>query len=162
MKLLSCECNRTPLMTSQHWFSNGLVPWGSKSLPEPALTEIYDAIGCHQATLTHWGRATHICVGKLTTIGSDNGLSPDRRQAIIRTNAGILLIRHLGTNFSEILIKILLFSFKKMRLKVSSAKRRWFCLGLNVLKVTSGLPTSTEFPYSVRILHAKYGSTNLA
>ena len=24
------------------------------------------------------------------------------------------------------------------------------------------LPTSTEFPYSVRILHAKYGSTNLA
>ena len=26
----------------------------------------------------------------------------------------------------------------------------------------SGLPTSTEFPYSVRILHAKYGSTNLA
>ena len=83
--------------------------------------------------LTHWGRATHICVGKLTTIGSDNGLSPDRRQAIIRTNAGILLGRHLGTNFSEILIEILLFSFKKMRLKVSSAKRRQFCLGLNVL-----------------------------
>ena len=26
----------------------------------------------------------------------------------------------------------------------------------------AGLPTSTEFPYSVRILHAKYGSTNLA
>ena len=35
---------------------------------------------------------THICVNKLTTIGSDNGLSPGRRQAIIRTNAGILLI----------------------------------------------------------------------
>ena len=33
--------------------------------------------------LTHWGRVTHICVGNLTTIGSDNGLSPDRRQAII-------------------------------------------------------------------------------
>ena len=42
--------------------------------------------------LTHWGRATHICVGKLTTIGSDNGLSPGRRQAIIWTIAGILLI----------------------------------------------------------------------
>ena len=27
------------------------------------------------------------------TIGSDNGLSPDRRQAIIWTNADILLIR---------------------------------------------------------------------
>ena len=76
---------------------------------------------------------THICVGKLTIIGSDNGLSPARRQAIIRTNAGLLLIRPLGTNFSEILIAILTFSFKKMRLIVSSAKRRTYCLGLNVL-----------------------------
>ena len=33
--------------------------------------------------LTHWGRATHICVGNLTIIVSDNGLSPGRRQAII-------------------------------------------------------------------------------
>ena len=52
--------------------------------------------------LTHWGRVTHICVSKITIIGSDNGLSPRRRQAIIRTNAGILLIGPLGTNFSEI------------------------------------------------------------
>ena len=52
--------------------------------------------------LTHWGRATHICVGNLTIIGSDNGLSPDRSQAIIWTNARILLIGPLGTNFSEI------------------------------------------------------------
>ena len=74
-----------------------------------------------------------MCVSKLTIIGSDNGLSPDRRQAIIWTNAGILLIRPLGTNFSEILIEILKFSFKKMRLKVSFVKRRPFCLGLNVL-----------------------------
>ena len=84
--------------------------------------------------LTHWGRVTHICVGNLTLIGSDNGLSPDRRQAIIWSNAGILLIRPLGTNFSEILIEILRYSFKKMRLNVSSAKWRPFCLGLNVLK----------------------------
>ena len=83
--------------------------------------------------LTHWGRVTHICVGNLTTIGTDNGLSPGRRQAIIWTNAGILLIRPSWTNFSEILIEIPIFSFKKMRLKVSSAKRRPFCLGLNVL-----------------------------
>ena len=53
--------------------------------------------------LTHWGRVTHICVSELTIIGSDNGLSPGRRQAIIWTNAGILLIRTLGTNVSEIL-----------------------------------------------------------
>ena len=56
--------------------------------------------------LTHWGRVTHICIGKLTIIGSDNGLSPGRGQAIIYTNAGLLLIGPLGTNFSEILIKI--------------------------------------------------------
>ena len=76
---------------------------------------------------------THICVSKLTIIDSDNGLSPDRRQAIIWTNAGILLIRPLGTNFNEILIEIPTFLFTKMRLKVSSAKRQPFCLGLNVL-----------------------------
>ena len=83
--------------------------------------------------LTHWGRVMHICVSKQTIIGSDNGLSPGRRQAIIWTNAGILLIGPPGTNFSEISIKILTFSFVKIRLKVSSAKWRPFCLGLNVL-----------------------------
>ena len=43
-----------------------------------------------------------ICVGKLTIIGSANGLSPGQRQAIIWTNAGMLLIGPLGTNFSKI------------------------------------------------------------
>ena len=77
---------------------------------------------------------THICVGKLTNIGSDNGLSPGRRQAIIWTNTGILLIGTLGTNFSEFLIVIHTFSFNKMPLKMSFAKWRPFCLGLNVLR----------------------------
>ena len=94
--------------------------------------------------LTHWGRVTHICVSKLTIIGSDNGLSPDRRQAILWTNAGLLLIEPLGTNFSEILIEILTFSFKKMHLKVSSAKRRPFCLGLNVLNGNGPGPRSYQ------------------
>ena len=62
---------------------------------------------------THWGRVTHIGVGKLTIIGSHNGLSPERRQAIIWTNAGILLIGPLGTNFSEVLIEIQTFSLKE-------------------------------------------------
>ena len=83
--------------------------------------------------LTHWGRVTHICVSNLILIGSDNGLSPGRRQAIIWTNAGILLIGPLGTNFSEILIEICIFSFKEMHLKMSSWKWWPFCLGLNVL-----------------------------
>ena len=87
-------------------------------------------IGCE---LTHWGRVTQICVSKQTIIGSDDGLSPGRRQAIIWTNAGILLIGTLGTNFSEIFIEIRMFSFKKMGLKVSSAKQWPFCLGFNVL-----------------------------
>ena len=69
----------------------------------------------------------------LAIIGSDKGLSPDRRQAIIRTNAGLLLNGPLGTNCSDILIEIRAFSFKKMRLKISSGKWRPFCLGLNVL-----------------------------
>ena len=83
-------------------------------------------------SIPYWGRVTHICVGNLTIIGSDNGLSPGWRQAIIWTNAGILLIGPLGTNFSEIFTEIITFSSKKMYLKVSSAKWRPFCLGLNV------------------------------
>ena len=85
--------------------------------------------------LTHWGGVTHICVGNLNIIGSDNGLSPSRRQAIIWTNAGILLIEPPGTNFSEILIKIHTFSFKKMHFKMLSVKLRPFCLGLNVIYI---------------------------
>ena len=83
--------------------------------------------------LTHRGRATHICVSKLSIIGSDNGLSPGGCQAIIWTNAGIWLIQTLGTNLSEILSENHRFSFKKMHLKMSSAKWRPFFLGLNVL-----------------------------
>ena len=64
-------------------------------------------------SLTDWGRETHICVSKVTIIGSDNGLSPDRRQAITWSNAGILLIWTLGTNFSEILRKIYKFIQEK-------------------------------------------------
>ena len=61
-------------------------------------------------------------------IGSDNSLSPGRRQAIIWTNAGILWIRTLGTNFSEILSEIHAFSFKKMHLKLSSILSRPQCV----------------------------------
>ena len=70
---------------------------------------------------THWGRVTYICVSKLTINGSDNGLSPGRRQAIIWTNTEILLIGPLGTNFIEIIVGIQTFSFRKMHLEMSSA-----------------------------------------
>ena len=126
--------------------------------------------------LTHWNRVAHICTRKLSNIGSDNGLSPDRHRAIIWTfgclvgnrgrtvvqcikqwrtavparalsrtnylnayfwtNAAILLIGPFGTNFSETLIEIYRFSFKKMQLKMSSAKWRP-CLGLDVLMMNT-------------------------
>ena len=72
--------------------------------------------------LSYFIQVMHICVSKLTIIGSDNGLPPGWRQAIIWTNAGILVIGPLGTNFSEILIEIYTFSFKKLHLKISSRK----------------------------------------
>ena len=75
---------------------------------------------------------THICVIKLTAIGSDNGLSPGRRQSIIWTNARLLLIWPLGTNVSEMLIEMHISLLKKMHLNMSSARCRPSCLGLNV------------------------------
>ena len=87
----------------------------------------------HRICLTHWGRVTDICVGNLTITGSDNGLSPWRRQAIIWTNGAVLLIGPLGTNFSQILIEMSICSFTKMHLEMPSGKWRPFCLGLNVL-----------------------------
>ena len=86
-------------------------------------------------SLTHWGRVTHIFVGNLTNIGSDNGLSPGRCQSIIWTNAGKLLIGPLGTNFSGILIEIQTFWLQKIHLKKLSAKSCPFHLGLNLLIV---------------------------
>ena len=72
--------------------------------------------------LTHWGQVMDIRVSKLNITCSDNGLSPGQCQAIIWTNAGILLIGPLGTTSSETLIKIHTFSFSKMHLKTSSGK----------------------------------------
>ena len=112
-------------------------------------------IMCH---LTHWGRVTHICVSDLTIIGSDNDLSPEWRQAIIGTNAEILLIWPLGTNFSEI-IAIRIFSFKKMHLKMSSGKWRPSCLGLNRFAVHDSPPGTlhrmplVSMPVLVYMLH---------
>ena len=82
----------------------------------------------------HWDQVTSICVSNLSIIGSENGLSPGRRQVIIWSNAGILLIGPFGTNFSQILIEIQTFPFKNMYLKMSSAKWWPFCLGLKCAK----------------------------
>ena len=103
------------------------------------------------------------------SIGSDDGLSPLRHQAIIWTNVGLLSIENLRTNLSEILINSLTFSFKKLHLKMLSAKsvilsspqsrvKHWACYwwcesvqviynvtGLMVLKRGSWLPGNLSF-----------------
>ena len=112
---------------------------GAKPLFEPMrkchwiMFAYNDWSGTGDNELTRWGPETHICVSKLTTINSDNGLSPGRRQTIIWANAGILLIGPMGTNFSEIVIKIYAFSLKKMHCKMLSGKWWPYCLSLNVL-----------------------------
>ena len=83
-----------------------------------------------RSLLNHWGRVTHICVSKLNIIRSANGLSPGWSLAIIWTNAGILLVGPLGTNFSETFIEIETFSFKKMI---------WMCRLRNVVNFVSAL-----------------------
>ena len=72
-------------VTSRSWCPQGV--WSN------GLNGHFNLVCWYNHTLlTHWSRVTHICVGNLAIIGSDNGLSPGRRQAIIGTNAGILLI----------------------------------------------------------------------
>ena len=104
--------------------------------------------------LTHWGTVAHIFVNKLTISGSDNGLSPGRRKAIIWTNAGILLIGPLGTNFSEILIEIRTFLFPKNYLEMSSGQWWSFCLSLNVLKAAE-CQKGAQRPLESQIYHLK-------
>ena len=71
---------------------------------------------------------THICLSKITIIGSDNGLSPGQRQAIFWAIVGVWLIGLLGANFTEILIDIFIFSFKKIHLQMSSGNGGHFVL----------------------------------
>ena len=53
------------------WYGNG---WQiSYFVSRRSFSTIYTP---NEAALAHWGRVTHICVGTLTTISSDNGLSP--------------------------------------------------------------------------------------
>ena len=124
-------------------YSSGLLHWhpGNRMfVPIYGFTNARkvtrDDMARNICCLTHIGRVTHIGVSKLSIIGSDNGLSPGRHQAIIWTNAAILFIWPPGTTINEILIEMHILSFKTMNLGESSTKRRPFCLGLNVLTAT--------------------------
>ena len=87
------------------------------------------------------------------SIGSDNGLSPIRRQAIIETNAQLLSIGLLGTNFSEISIKIQNFSFTKMHLKTSYAKWRPFHPGGDELSENEATLQQRTIERMIEALH---------
>ena len=69
---------------------------GNEALQAKWATHIYKYVGLAVKALSHWGRVMHKRVGNLTIIGSDNGLSPGRRQAIIWTSVRILLVGPLG------------------------------------------------------------------
>ena len=114
---------------------NDVSHWLDTMPQFPLIVYIHGKVRRFEASyvcFTHWG---------WDIIGSNNGLSPGRRQAIISTNAGILLTRTLGTNFSEILSEIHTFSFKKRPLKMTSGEWWPVCLGLNVLSKTCGVST---------------------
>ena len=131
-----------PILIFHLWRSLAFTSWQFwKEIPKIPVNEMHLTI-MHlkfqpdlpgDKELTHWGRVMHVCISNSTIIGSDDGLSPGWRQDIIWTNVIILLIRTLGTNFSEILNEIHTFSFKKMHVEMSSAKRHPFRLGLIVL-----------------------------
>ena len=84
--------------------------------------------------LTHRGRVTHIGVGNLAIIGSDNGLSPGRRQAIISTNAGVFFYLTLRDKLQWNINGNWCIFIREMYSKMSSVKYRPSYLGLNVLR----------------------------
>ena len=73
MPVMPCCIFYLLLARTSCWINNwvAMKPWRS-----------CDILLWTPTALTHWGRVTHICIGNLTIIGSDNGLSPGRRQAI--------------------------------------------------------------------------------
>ena len=88
-RAMGCYNDRIALEFDRHvQFQRG---WNFKTESRSFKTSRDNTIRRPSTSLTHWSRVTHICVDNLPNIGSDNGLAPGRRQAIIWTNVGILL-----------------------------------------------------------------------
>ena len=100
-------------------------------IPDPG--EMY-SFRSKYSILTHWGRVKHICVGNLTTIVSDHGLSPwsaPRHHLNQCWNIANWTLRdQIKLNYYY--YEIHTFSSMKMHSKRSSGKW-WPRLGLNVL-----------------------------
>ena len=110
-------------------------------------TMAHKAFKRFECALIHWGRVTHTCVSKLTIIGPDNCLTPDRHQAIIWINSGILLILTLWSNFGEIDIYIFLFWFY-YQFSLDSSER--FTTFIMLTSLPMGLPYNCLSDNSLR------------
>ena len=97
------------------------------------VNSIHILLGALLLIWFHWGRVTHICVSKLTIIGSDNGCRLIGAKPLSEPMLKYWWLDQKKTIFSEILIETHTSSFKKIHLKMPSGKWRIFCLGLNVL-----------------------------
>ena len=78
--------------------------------------------------------STHLPLVNQVSIGSDSGLSPIRRQAIILTNTELLSTGPIGTNCIDIFNTNTKLPFTKMHMKMSSDKWRTFYPGGDELK----------------------------
>ena len=85
-------------------------------------------------------------------IGSCNGLSPVKYQAITWTNVDSWSIWPWGAYFNEILFENQMFSFKKLHLKMPSDKWQTFCSSFSMWhhkQVTSPTCSTTSVPHTV-------------
>ena len=107
-------------------YSYGTVCWSGNNFPWQMSCEMtcFKDYGYFWNLIGAWGDVAGLFV---------NSFSLGQHQAIIWTNAGILIIGTLRTNFSEILSESHTFLFKKMLLKILSVKWWKFCFRLNAL-----------------------------
>ena len=91
--------------------------------------------------LTPWGWVKHICISKLTIIGSDNGLLPGRHQAIIWTNTGILLSGKENA-FENVIYEMEASSSRPQCVHLFGCEARIFCTKYSMIIIALPLKVS--------------------
>ena len=111
-----CSTLFLAVTTNTRWLCTYNFVWGVtmqnawyRSIPYCGMRIAYHFYSFNSLRPTD--RVTHICDSKLTSTGSVSGLSTGWFEAIIWTDAGLLWIGPLWTNFSDILIIFFLFLF---------------------------------------------------
>ena len=131
-----------PVLSSQTnslTFSNKNIytdDWRNK----PFCTAIRKSVSLHLhlnwMALTHCNLVTPYGVKNLGNFGPDSALSLIRYRVITWNNRDILLIGPIGTNCSDIPIKLPTLSFKKMHFKRSAAKYQPYLFMPDMLKIS--------------------------